>query len=316
MINEKVTVFEGVKYREVKRKASVGERIKIVEASETYGMYKNGDVFTVEDRSPAGGVRVRSVGTVGNQNGFIDDEEYVVLEPITEESETVDLIVLQRQLNEVKRKQAEIAAQVDGLTDAFAKLALVTTKPKQTPKLSDQQIRDNTVEQAKADVKALISAEHFNVPICHSPGSTAFYTPNGYDTVEFVVNTEKRTAIALIKARFEQTSTVWAKGIAKAAPDDCFNIWLGKAISLRRALGLEVPDEYVRCPQPTEVRVGDVVEHTSLSDGPMNVTRIYDSGVAGFDFFTNNEGDEVCGYVPGHFRIIDDSRTDEGEVLE
>ncbi|MFP3830651.1 hypothetical protein, partial [Pseudomonas sp. SIMBA_021] len=48
-------------------------------------------------------------------------------------------------------------------------------------------------------------------------------------------------------------------GRAKAAPDDCFNVHIGKAIALRRALGLAVPDEYLNAPQPTEVRVGDIV---------------------------------------------------------
>ncbi len=76
-----------VKYREVKRKANVGERIKIVAAEGTFGKYDNGDVFVVDRRNDIG-VDVDAVRTThsGNDDGFIDDEEYVVLEPITEPS--------------------------------------------------------------------------------------------------------------------------------------------------------------------------------------------------------------------------------------
>ena len=59
-------------------------------------------------------------------------------------------------------------------------------------------------------------------------------------------------------------SVFYARGIAKAAPDDCFNVHIGKAIALHRALGLEVPDEYLNAPQPTEVRVGDAVRLSSM----------------------------------------------------
>jgi hypothetical protein len=64
--------------------------------------------------------------------------------------------------------------------------------------------------------------------------------------------------VALLK--FLNGSKVLSRGIAKCHPDDCFNAHIGRAIALRRALGLEVPDEYLNAPQPTEVRAGDVVK--------------------------------------------------------
>ncbi len=66
-----------------------------------------------------------------------------------------------------------------------------------------------------------------------------------------------------IGLRFATPTYVRDRGIAKATPDDCFNIHIGKAIALRRALGLAVPDEYLNAPQPTEVRVGDFVSDDS-----------------------------------------------------
>src|SRR5699024_4552499 len=74
---------------------------------------------------------------------------------------------------------------------------------------------------------------------------------------EFIVNKEKRTVVCLLKG--SSRPKVYSGGIAKCAPNDCFNVHLGKAIALRRALGLDVPDEYLYAPQPTEVRKGDVV---------------------------------------------------------
>ena len=39
-----------------------------------------------------------------------------------------------------------------------------------------------------------------------------------------------------------------------------FNVHIGKSITVRRALGLEVPKEYWTVPKPTEIRVGNVVK--------------------------------------------------------
>lgn len=69
------------KYREVKRPANVGERIRIVAAHEAHGKYQDGDEFVAEERSAVGGVYVSAVSTVGNRNGLIADDEYVILEP-------------------------------------------------------------------------------------------------------------------------------------------------------------------------------------------------------------------------------------------
>lgn len=113
----------------------------------------------------------------------------------------------------------------------------------QAPIVSAQARRDEIVEQAKADVEKRI-------------------TNNALDrVVYFVPNRIKRTVVALIKG--EYSGKVYAKGIAKAAPNDCFNVHIGKAIALRRALGLAVPDEYLNAPQPTEVRVGDFISDDS-----------------------------------------------------
>lgn len=77
-VYEKVTEV-GVDYREVKRKANVGERIKIVAAEQNVGYYENGEEHVVinADRWDDGlAVTVRGVDYA------IYHREYVVLEPI------------------------------------------------------------------------------------------------------------------------------------------------------------------------------------------------------------------------------------------
>lgn len=128
-----------------------------------------------------------------------------------------------------------------------------------------QERRDEIVEQAKAAVAELKSQSGHNFD-----GIYYANAPNAPHVLEFVVNHEKRTVVALIKGK--RSGRVYRKGIAKCAPDDCFNAHIGKAIALNRALGFPVPVKYLNAPQPTEVRVGDIIR--TISD--INVVRIID----------------------------------------
>lgn len=117
------------------------------------------------------------------------------------------------------------------------------------PVKSAQRRRDEIVEQAKRDIEGLKGDDgNYGVRLSiHRLKCKA----------DFIVNKEKRTVVVLLRGF--STGEVIDRGIAKCAPNDCFNSHIGKAIALRRALGLEVPAEYLNAPQPTEVRVGDVV---------------------------------------------------------
>ncbi|WP_077603663.1 hypothetical protein [Oceanobacillus sojae] len=81
--------------------------------------------------------------------------------------------------------------------------------------------------------------------------------------VEFVVNAEKRTVVALVK--FNSTGYVRSRGIAKCDPNDCFNEYIGKAIALRRAFGNPVMYEYLNAPQPEGKQIGDIVSYEGKS---------------------------------------------------
>ena len=161
-----------------------------------------------------------------------------------------------------------------------------------------QEKRDRIVKQAKADV------ENNFIEGNHGVGKVVD-TKFGHCTVEFVVNREKRTVVALLRGAYAKE--IFGKGIAKCVPGDCFNIHIGKIVGLRKALGKSI-DDYMNVPNPTEVRVGDIVQSIKYSDLIGKVTGFdskYDCGRNGRAFRHTHDS----GYLTEkRVRIIDDSR--------
>ncbi|TWM68760.1 hypothetical protein [Bacillus licheniformis] len=163
-----------------------------------------------------------------------------------------------------------------------------------------QERRDEIVERAKADVERLRMINRML---------------QTFD-ITFDINRESRTVEAVAKKPNSRTAFY---GTAICAPDDCFNIHIGEAIALHRALGLEVPDEYLNAPQPTEVRVGDVVgyfEFNEVADYYGKIVDVSEDRVfykdGGFDYLpTVTEGIDEYG-EESFLKIVDDSRTEVG----
>ncbi|MGG2979475.1 hypothetical protein ABEO48_08880 [Bacillus licheniformis] len=150
--------------------------------------------------------------------------------------------------------------------------------------------RDEIVEQAKADVERLRT------------NNRLWRT---FD-ITFDINRESRTVEAVAKKPNSRTAFY---GTAICAPDDCFNVHIGEAIALHRALGLEVPDEYLNAPQPTEVRVGDVVAYHGFYKTIDYATVVADGEPTG-----GGRAAITSIAVTKHLiRIIDDSRTGVSE---
>lgn len=262
-------------YKTEKRKAAVGERILITDAGITFGGYENGDVMTVSDL-------------------VIDDYVYVEEQPLIVNHKEYEVIVEEAATDhraQATAAVAELIAQAydEGYKDGKAgksplqKVAednhdklyevarkSVHRKPTAAELAAEQQAeRDRVVAQAKADVAELAERAH------NGNGHLRDFptvVPIGHVDVKFVVNREKRAVVALLSLRYMGDGTPVRKGIAKCDPDDCFNAHIGKAIALRRALGLEVPAEYLNAPAPTEVRVGDVVLWKSVHRGDTHTT--------------------------------------------
>lgn len=267
------------KYKTEKRKANVGERILITNADYELSDYHNGGVFTVTN-SGTTGVEL-DCGMISQHHEY----EVIVGEhapaPNLDEMSYDELVTLSEAVMKALRTRSYKNGYDQGRFDAEIEAAHGTYEK------SDQQKRDEIVAQAQEDVRVL------------------YYKDYLVDT-DFIVNAEKRTVVALRKSKMY--GHIKSKGIAKCAPNDCFNAHIGKAIALRRALGLEVPEEYLNVPQPTEVRVGDIIRGTyydKKSTYTKTVKKIEDGRYfydSDYDFI--NDADLV---------IIDDTRAGEGE---
>jgi hypothetical protein len=183
----------------------------------------------------------------------------------------------------IETLQAEIQALKERVT-ALEQRAKGSDAPAPAPR---QLTRGDIIEMAKRDVAELVA----DIPM-HYP----------YNYVDFVVNRDKRTVVALL--RIFKRGEVHARGIAKCHPDDCFNATIGRAIALRRALGLEVPDEYLNAPQPTEVRVGDVVRINCLDASYVRKIASITSSLYNY----TNGGFDSKRIVDNYGKIIDDTR--------
>lgn len=270
-------------YKTEKRKPRFGERILITNAILDDALYHDGEVYDVKQTVPE--------GVFTYNNILIHDEEYEVIVgqhpqlPNLDEMGYDELIALSEAVMKALRIRSYKNGYQQGCFDAEI----------EAPK-TDQQKRDNIVAQAKEDVRVLYYKDYV--------GAT-----------DFIVNAEKRTVVALRKSK--SYGHIKNKGIAKCAPDDCFNVHIGKAIALRRALGLEVPTEYLNVPQPTEVRAGDVVETVYLSGetSRFTVERV-ENGRAYMDYvlgdYVRLDAGRYHGYPASDPKTIDDSRTGGG----
>ena len=124
-----------------------------------------------------------------------------------------------------------------------------------------------------------------------------------------MVNKEKRTIVALLRGAYAKE--IFGKGIAKCVPGDCFNIHIGKIVGLRKALGKSI-DDYMNVPNPTEVRVGDIVVWKHSPDELYKVTKV-DGDYYNFIRLDTGRRYKDAYYKTLFERIIDDSREEVSE---
>ncbi|MGG1641843.1 hypothetical protein ACIFQM_11215 [Paenibacillus sp. NRS-1782] len=212
-------------YREVKREANVGERIKIVNPQCAYG-YEEGDKSTVTESR---GVGVYAIFN-GEECGVLH-RDYVVLEPVTTLGTDEALASAFTQF--IRDNADTIRALLGDASNV--------TKPEPAALT-----RAAVIEKARADVAEL--TRKMCSPIANTDGNYTFNLLTSKP--EFHVNRDKRVVTALV--RNVLGNAILEKSRAKAAPDDVFHAEIGKAIALRRAMGLSVPSEYTDAPKPAE----------------------------------------------------------------
>ncbi|MEC1384446.1 hypothetical protein P9D14_13055 [Bacillus velezensis] len=298
-----------------KRPAKVGERVLITVAAPIGKQaYETGDVFVAESLYDPFAKDIRVLGIPD----FIDYNEYEVIVDnelkngeadgmestyVRKQSEGLDRVAKSLGYVELAKsslKQNGFIGEVhtfDLLTECAERLREQAQTHKEKiergyPEFSPvhksaQARRDEIVEQAKADVERLrennIRLRTFNISL--------------------EVNRKDRSVEAIAK---RPKSNRAFYGIAKAAPSDCFNVHIGKAIALRRALGLGVPDEYLNAPQPAEVRVGDVV-YGKYSEAYYQLWCEDEIGDVSYEVKIKEIVDGKYRYVGGGYDFIDDA---------
>jgi mRNA-degrading endonuclease RelE of RelBE toxin-antitoxin system len=255
---------EGKRYREVKRVGKQGELAIVVGNTEStiapYGehQYKLGDVVRVIETVDETSIKARRLKDGETQ--WIGFDDYRILEQIDDALEQTDRIAaLEKTVTELRKRVDVLEEKLEEAVKGRDRDEMrVLEKLKKLKRNMPKPTRDEIVERAKKDVEEL---EHYGKStdgLRKIPGRFGHI----YYRVKFIVNREKRTVVALVYEAYASGSidknVAPVRGIAKCAPEDCFNVWLGRAISLRRALGLDVPDEYLNAPQP-EYKVGDRV---------------------------------------------------------
>lgn len=265
-----------------------GDTLWIVEAA-------NGERHIFSEK----GLRILS-DTAQQINGLTDTVAKLTLKVTENERRIAELLEAARpDIDRIAKGLAGLIMRSEGSTGTLA-----VSNP-------DQRTRDAIIERAKRDVAELALNDRYNEHRREASGKEGpFYLSDIYGAyAEFIVNKEKRTVVCLLRG--VHTHDVLNRGIARCAPDECFNVYLGKAISLRRALGLEVPVEYVKAPAPTEARVGDVVawRYGAKICHAYEVRKV---GGVNYDLLSLDSGDlfENCQYTTDIIvpKIIDDSR--------
>lgn len=259
-----------VNYREVKRKAAVGERIKIV-GVHNVGL-RVGDELTVEHADAQGdiwSVRERAFAGLISYSSSMYGIEYVVLEPVTSalsatlQSDPLYAAFRQLIVDNADAIRAILPELEGGITaPAFTVDSAGSVKATGVSVSKPTLTRADVIAKATADVAELLRigrTRTVKLPSV-SPFANRFYT------AEFHVNRDKRTVTVLIhytNVFGDLRERNVAKFTAKCSPADVFHAEIGKAIALRKALGLTVPSEYTDAPQPEIAKAGAIIRKVS-----------------------------------------------------
>src|SRR5690625_626471 len=285
MSNEMLTKIDGVYYREVARRAKVGELVKMLD----YLHGNNGDILRVREVDSDGIAQFEGKrdGEGSPQYDRGRGDLYVVLEPVARDKCAREVLAEEKRNNEIDEiariglRLAKVSRKLDEVQRDVREM--VYGKPERKPA---GPTRDDVIKRAKADVATL---------------------SRGLD-LSLRINREGRSVVARISTsdRYKDlvVRVLQSRGIARCSPGDVFNIHIGKAIALRRALGYTVPDEYVNAPRPVMARVGDVVKYTHPYDLSKKKVLVIERVIHDEHYFSDGTWD-----YGDYFEIIDDSRT-------
>jgi len=245
----------------------VGDKVRVIADEGDIAGVKIGTIATVTEVDSDGDVRL----DVNNKNGvpafFLAREVELVSQKLTKNQRISSLEQAVEALQaEVESLKAAQKPPVTVIADAIQRYN------ERTP----NEQRKAIIDEAKAFVEATLA--EVDEQMGWQTTKIRTYKEHGRLRIEFIVNTEKRTVVALARyGNMTELPDVIAKGIAKCNPSDVFNADIGKAIALGRALGLDVK-RFEKAVQPGEVVVGHIFDTTpGGGNWTATVTKLGDS---------------------------------------
>ena len=227
----------------------VGDKVRVLDVSKIdggYAHYYSGQVTEVVDIYH-GYPRLRN--KIGERGVVVTRSEFEAIELIAPKPKKPN-------------RMAELEARVDELERQLAKLQSKKTTVHNVSINAPSAANGSEIIEKYKEILAKLNAailtpnERRKATIERSKAFVTYKQPLGGRRVEYVINAEKRTVVAIAySVSFGFKEGIYAKGIAKCAPDDVFNADIGKAIALGRALGVDVSD-FENAVKPTEVVVG------------------------------------------------------------
>lgn len=264
------------KIKTEKRKAVNGDNILITDAVWSAIAYKNGDIFPVTDTHDS---KFKDIAVyIKGERWFILDSEYEVIidEDYHEPKEdhrvesSVEIIDFTKKMLDNLR----IKAYQEGFEagQSYEKKRVEIRKLAKKSEDEKNKVVANILRAGSINLSSVTLLTDLEVELCETPqqkrdriikkaksdyGKWLKNVKFALSGLEVIVNKEKKTVVILQKSVV--LNNVIGKGIAKCLPDDCFNVHIGKIIAFYRLMGVKVPQEYLDVPNPTEIRVGDVV---------------------------------------------------------
>lgn len=233
---EDIIEFEGLQYRKVDRLAREGDVVVLNDV---------GDSNYFETNKPYKVQRDTYINGVGKFSGH-KEAHPVYVKQHNGTPETVDVYeVIKDGLN---HKISMVDETIKPLTPNQQRAAIIEK--------SKKFVEDNKTEITG---KALYGKHKGTVHTWRDIYVVANKLWKHACTVEFVVDSEKRTIIALMLG--VDTNNIYEAATAKCSPSDVFNEHIGKAIALGRALGIDV-SEFEEAVKPNKVVSGMKIKST------------------------------------------------------
>jgi len=231
----------------------VGDKVRVI-AKGVAGL-PFGTVATVTKIDRDGDVFLDKCNTIGNQ-AFYPSYKVELVSPKPTKNQRISAL---------EQKVEALQAEIEALKAAQKPPVIVIADAiKRYKERTPNQKRKAIIDEAKA---FLVEVEREQNDSEVRDKGNVFHRQYLTKT-EFIVNTEKRTVVAIIRTKYG--TTLLTKGIAKCNPSDVFNADIGKAIALGRALGLDV-ERFEKAVQPSEIVVGHVFD-TEPSGGNWTAT--------------------------------------------